>query len=349
MKIKVSIILLLTLFSIQLLAQQYIVRVIEPGNRKSIYINEKGERISDIEFFTALDFSEEGVAIVKKNSGSYFAFLNSKGEIIEPEKELKPFINSFTENIEGFKSGMVRTKPYKIGAFNTKGELIVPTIYKDLSMFDGNYAIGQEKRSFYIVKNNGDRQEIELDKIKAYKPFSEGLAPICLRNQWGFVDTLGKMAIEAKYKSVGYFNGGIAWAKDMNGLVGYIDKSGNWVVQPQYTAGMDYDKQSGLARVKKNGDWGYINMKDEFDNLGITGTFHNFYEGLLVKHGKGKVGFIDHTGNWAIEPQFEYVQKFFNGFAKARLNGKWGIIDKKGRWVIEPKYKEVGEFIKINH
>jgi hypothetical protein len=52
---------------------------------------------------------------------------------------------------------------------------------------------------------------------------------------------------------------------------------------------------------------------------------------------KEKWGFIDKTGKWAIQPQFENVGHFSEGLASALQNGKWGFIDKAGKWIIQPQ------------
>ena len=42
-----------------------------------------------------------------------------------------------------------------------------------------------------------------------------------------------------------------------------------------------------------------------------------------------KVGYIDKTGAFVIEPKFDYAESFSeNGSATAKVNGKWGYIDK---------------------
>lgn len=58
-------------------------------------------------------------------------------------------------------------------------------------------------------------------------------------------------------------------------------------------------------------------------------------------------GYIDETGAWAIEPQFDEAEKFDeNGLARVRSNGKWGLIDKTGSWVVDPKFDIIEDFDK---
>ena len=56
----------------------------------------------------------------------------------------------------------------------------------------------------------------------------------------------------------------------------------------------------------------------------------------------GKWGFIDQTGKWVIEPQFDEIWKFGeNGLAIAKIKNKFGFINRTGQWVIKPKYTHV--------
>jgi len=350
MKIKLSLILILFIIGVNLSAQEYIIRVKKTGSNKFSYINEKGESLTDKEYYTALDFSEHNVSIILVNLSSGYLIIDKKEQLIKSDVPLVPFINEWTNEVYGFKYGMVRTKfADKVGALNTNGKLSVPAIYKKLSDFYGNYAIGTIGKSYYVVKNNGDQITLKFEKIKDFKHFSEGFATIKIGKLWGVIDTLGQLVIEPQFKSIGYFSGGIAWAKNSKEKLGYINNQGDWIIEPHYDVGMDYDKTSGLARVKKYNRWGYVNTDNHCDNLNVSGTFYSFYEGLAVKRSKGKVGFINNKGDWVIKPVFNKVHKFKNGFAKVEINGIWGLIDKEGKWLVAPQYKFIGNAVKINN
>lgn len=103
---------------------------------------------------------------------------------------------------------------------------------------------------------------------------------------------------------------------------GYIDASGNIVIQPQFDGASDFSE--GLAVV-------------------ATGT---------------KEGYIDETGKLVIEPRFDTAQEFSEGLAAVGLDDgdnsntglhvppkyKWGYIDRTGKFVVEPKYLMASAF-----
>jgi len=57
---------------------------------------------------------------------------------------------------------------------------------------------------------------------------------------------------------------------------------------------------------------------------------------------EGKYGFIDINGNWHIEPVFDSIGNFYNGYADSYKNDKNGIINSKGKTIIENKYDFIG-------
>lgn len=56
----------------------------------------------------------------------------------------------------------------------------------------------------------------------------------------------------------------------------------------------------------------------------------------------GKYGVINSKGKWIIEPTFDSISNFYNGFADTYKNGKQGLIDTEGKLVLNYKYDFVG-------
>jgi hypothetical protein len=103
---------------------------------------------------------------------------------------------------------------------------------------------------------------------------------------------------------------------------------------------------NGLAVVKKNNKFGFINKKGQevvgpmYKNVG------SFSEGLAaVLNFNDKWGFMNTKGDWAIPATYKEV-KFFSEELAAVKNDMnlWGFIDKKGKLVIEHKYADIGDY-----
>lgn len=113
----------------------------------------------------------------------------------------------------------------------------------------------------------------------------------------------------------------------------------------------------GLFVVIVNDKCGYI---DRTGNIVIEPRFHGadqFSEGLAsvaVSDNGYAQGYIDETGKIVIKPQFDIAGRFSEGvapvgFEESRtdlfgLAYRWGYIDQAGRYLVEPKYSSAFGF-----
>src|SRR6185312_10867040 len=92
--------------------------------------------------------------------------------------------------------------------------------------------------------------------------FNNGRAKFKIGNKYGFINRKGKIIINPIYNYADDFSEGFAqvvigdnyhWTTNL----GYIDTSGNYVIQPQYSSESGKFRE-GLAKVKINGKYGFI-------------------------------------------------------------------------------------------
>ncbi|QSJ18213.1 WG repeat-containing protein [Nostoc sp. UHCC 0702] len=184
--------------------------------------------------------------------------------------------------------------------------------------------------------------------------FSEGLARVKINGNTGYINPTGDMAIPANFDGAQDFSEGLALAWIYNKNRGYIDKNGNFSIQPQYARNQANQFSEGLARVCVVGTCGYINKTGEFAiKRQFTGA-GNFSENLAPIKTNDKWGYINTNGTVVITPKFDEAHQFSQKLALIKTNGKWGYIDTKGTVVIEPKFDNASHFseglapIKIN-
>ena len=139
--------------------------------------------------------------------------------------------------------------------------------------------------------------------------------------------------------------GFLALAAAHVGQYGWIDKQGEWAIEPQYGKAASFSE--GLAGFMDplSEKWGYL------DKTGAEVIAPVFADARLFKAGLAACqdaeskqwGFIDQQGAWAIEPKFEHAGDFAHGLAPAQdaETGKFGYIDDTGYWVIPPQYLDV--------
>ena len=180
------------------------------------------------------------------------------------------------------------------------------------------------------------------------RSFSGGLAAVKRNGQWGFINTAGEEVVEAVFDKVESFSDGLAKVSLGDSQVAYINTLGQ-VVAEFFGEYHDYGHFSeGLATVRRNGQWGFINKEGE-PVIDPQFEYVNFFtEGLAgVQDAEtGLWGFIDREGEWAVDPQFEYVNFFTEGLAGVQdaETGLWGFIDREGGWAVDPQFEYVGMF-----
>ena len=114
------------------------------------------------------------------------------------------------------------------------------------------------------------------------------------------------------------------------------------VITPQYEEAEPFSE--GLAAVKKDGKWGYIDTTGKYVIKPKYEEASDFFDnGLACIQINGKWGFIDKTGEFVTPPQFSGVNGFsFNkGYISVSKGAKIGIMDDSGKIIIEPIYNRI--------
>lgn len=331
---------LLVIATTSVYSQMLITQVKPAGAKEWGYANLKGELVIPAQYDKCYKFSPDGYAAIYDGKAKQYYFINPKNERLTTEIPSFKIHDGFGFDIDGFKDGLIAIRVgEKWGFLNSKGKVAIAAKYDEVSEFSGGYATARSGTNWVVLNTSGEETKVDAPGITDVKEFSEGFAPYkSADKKLGFIGTNGKIAIPAKFESVGYFEDGMAWAKDGSGL-GYINPKGDWAIQPQFDAGKNFDATSGLARIKtKAGTWAYVNKTGEITNVNDTDVWGDFSEGLCDGKKGEKRGFYDSKGKWVIAPQFDGVRDFKNGYAAAKMNDKWGMIDKTGKWVIQPTF-----------
>lgn len=69
-----------------------------------------------------------------------------------------------------------------------------------------------------------------------------------------------------------------------------------------------------------------------------------FNHGLAAVKKEGAWGWIDSDNHLRIPFKYEDVRSFANGLAGVKLNGKWGFIDTQGKQIVNHYFQQVGSF-----
>jgi len=119
----------------------------------------------------------------------------------------------------------------------------------------------------------------------------------------------------------------------------YIFFSGVDFVAAQSDSGID-------LRPKKTwwGRYGYVNSTGKFVLEPQYEDALPFADFLAPVKQDGKWGFINGEGKFIIEPRFEDAFLFSDQSAAVKAGGKWGFINRSGKFLVEPKYENAAIF-----
>jgi Zn-dependent protease len=166
--------------------------------------------------------------------------------------------------------------------------------------------ISKTENLYPIVSSYGYGYMNQVGELVIYpqfdraEKFSQGFAPVKVKDKLGFVNFKGQVSITLPNNIVDESNSG---------------KHESGVILPRVI-----DKHSGEY--------------DEYDTLSTS-----FSEGLAGVTLNGKWGFINQNGKLVIPDQFDEVQKFSGGVATVKVGDLWGVINPEGKWIIQPVNK----------
>jgi hypothetical protein len=165
----------------------------------------------------------------------------------------------------------------------------------------------------------------------------------------GCLNTKGTLVIPAIYDYISYFWGGVATAKMLDKIV-LIDTLGNVLLEPKGIHNESLYFENGYSVFySEDGRAGMIKRDGKIILEPKYNGIDPFSEGFAAVQINGNEngvtsGFIDTTGHFVFGRTFGFVRNFNQGYAAVEIDGKWGFIDKTGKTVIDAKYSDVKDF-----
>lgn len=270
------------------------------SNFKWGYIDSQGNLMIDY-IYEHADFFNEGVATVGINGTE--GLIGTDGKYV-----IRPRFSSCSNYSEGWAHIVTKdNNEYRHGFANIEGQVF----YRD-----------------YFNNNTGS--------------FNSGLAVFEINHKFGYVNTNGEIVIEPQYLCAFDFSEGLAMVVNDNSKCGFIDSYGELVIPFKYEyhpmqAYLYQGFHDGLAVVREDNKYGYVNTKGEYVASPIYDYANEFSEGLAAVSIDDKWGYINKMGEMVIESQFDYATSFHNGFAYAKPLGEeyyyFGVIDKNGNFI----------------
>lgn len=213
----------------------------------------------------------------------------------------------------------------------------------------------RDGRRGYLNVRDG-RIVIEAQYDRAWV-FSEGLGAVVKDGKIGFVDAQGRTVLPFAYDyavregvRVDYlFRDGCCPMTDAQGACGLIDRTGRWVVEPQYDC-IETASESGCRIVTRDGKYGLLGPDRSLVYLPVYDCIEFAADGegiLLTRDGirwksdfEGKVvrSLVYDNSYWIYIPD-DGEQERFSGFMKFVIGDKEGVFRRDdGRVIIPARY-----------
>ena len=281
---------------------------------------------------TAFNTFAQDLALVRENKK--FGYIDkSANYVIEPQ----------FDNAKSFSDGLAAAEQdKKWGFLDASGEWAIEPQYDKVKYFNSGYALVLKDDQWQYIDKNNQVLNIPATEEKLYD-FEDGVAFWRQGDKVGLLGTDGKIVLEPTYKSIKKVRNGHAKV-EKGDLWGMIDTSGKEVIPTEYEDIGNKWSQHGVFGMK-DGVYGIIHNGSFNPIEGATKVwvFHGDAPMTYAEKDK-KIGFVDSSGKWVIEPQFKKARAFSDGLAPVADGKKWGYIDESGKMVIEPQYRDAEVF-----
>jgi len=159
---------------------------------------------------------------------------------------------------------LVNGTKLKYGFLNTHGKVVIRPVFDEVLPFAENLAPVKRDGHWYFINRAGKVVIYLPDDCRQAERFSEGMAAVKFGGTWadanwkwkgarvGFIDKTGKIVIQPQFLHAGVFTKELCAVMnaDLRHLYGYIDKSGRWIIAPQFESAGGFRGADGTAEVK---------------------------------------------------------------------------------------------------
>lgn len=206
------------------------------------------------------------------------------------------------------------------GVIDTSGKLILDTKYDDIHLgwFDG--------RAIRIEDSTG----------------------------YGIASNTGEILLPCRYRDIfGADSSDLYQFKDSSGLWGFGSLSDGVLCTPSYRDQVRFIGPDHVA-VSADGKYALVDRKNERITDLLFDAVAELSEGLAAVRMDGSWGYIDTKGKPRVPCRYEKAEPFNSGRAAVQIpqdstgshpeNARWGYIDKKGEMVIRPRFYSASAF-----
>ena len=283
-----------------------------------------------------------------ENGDGLWGYINLKGEYVIPPqfKDALPFSD------EGL--ALVRTadKSRRLGFIDKKGRFKIAPEFIDALPFVKGVAIVVKEGTHPMIINTSGKVMRELKEVDAIQMFSsDGLALYSKSYKVGYLNTTGRIVVEAKYEMGSFFTEGLAIVSDSSKFCKVINRKGKVVAEINLSNRNIQDISpylDGLAMIQSR-DNDYVTYVNTAGKEVVPHAFSSgpFYEGLapvVISENPIIGGLMNKKGEIILQTPGMIIGTVSSGLAPYEVDERFGYLDKKGNIRILPQYDLASPF-----
>ncbi len=209
----------------------------------------------------------------------------------------------------------------------------------------------QEETTLFFVCNGAMESVVVEQYAESLFLFTEGLSPASLKDEslWGYIDDTGEFVIEPQFLAAEAFESGRALVVQEDVARRFIDRNGEYAFDESFVDARSFGE--GLAPAAKIVDeteddrlWGYIDTSGEWVVEPQFTSARPFLNGYAEVAIDRLGGLIDPTGAIVVPLEWERIYTPYQGLAVATSDGQWGYVNTQGEIVIELQFRDARDF-----
>ncbi len=157
------------------------------------------------------------------------------------------YAGDFEQGLAVVGLGNCETGTCKYGMINKRGAFVVPVEYDEIAESQEDLYLAAKKEKYGFIDHNG--QTAISNKYTDALPFSMGLAAVALDGNWFFIDKMGAQKFINRFMDVSSFSDSLCAVTQDKQNWGYVDMTGNFVIEPKYESAEDFE--NGFAIISK--------------------------------------------------------------------------------------------------
>jgi hypothetical protein len=243
-------------------------------------------------------------------------------------------------------------KENKYTIIDINGSEIIPAEFDEISvLYRGNainyFAVEKNSRVGYINEIGGLIIDIEYEKEYNFTEFKNGLVLLKKGSQYYYINEYGETVLKIQAQKSFNFSNERALIK-RNNFFGFINIKGEEVIECKFSNAFSFEEM-GYARVNFNGNLGYIDksgifiVEPKFDSFDVLNdyTYNSDIKVFTPRIGKLFGIIAPALGKFDCICKYDKVHPLSEKYIAAKLEKKWGLIDLNDEILIPFDYDQI--------